>query len=117
MSYRRIAATTGLSMSTVRNRLNTAYAALITPGVNEMRAREGERLLYLLDRLQGAVEAGDQQAIKTAVRVSESYRRLFGLNAPEQHTVQFHEVTQMDLGVQELIREAHARAALDKEHT
>lgn len=113
MSYRRIAETTGLSLGTIQNRLNTAYAAIVVPGVNEMRTREGERLLLLLDRLQPAVDQGDQNAIRTAMRISESYRRLYGLNAPEQHHVQFHEVTQSDLALQEMIRAARARAALD----
>lgn len=113
MSIRRIANHTGLSTGTVQNRLTTAYAAILTPGVDEMRAREGERLLYFLDRLQAAVDQGDPNAIRQAVRISESYRRLYGLNAPEQHQVQIHETTQNDLELQEMIRAAQTRAALE----
>ncbi|MCX4232818.1 hypothetical protein [Streptomyces ortus] len=117
MSVRRIAKELHIAIGTVDKRIKTAIAAVIVPTVEELRTREGDRLLYLLDRLQPAVDRGDVGAIKTAARLSESYRKLFGLNAPEQHTVQLHEVTQIDLGVQEMIRDARARAQLNAERT
>ncbi|MCX4504577.1 sigma factor-like helix-turn-helix DNA-binding protein [Streptomyces anulatus] len=115
LTVRAIAQELGLKPTTVQNRLTMALAAVIIPGVETLRTREGERLLHLLDRIQPAVQAGDLDAIKTAARLSESYRRLYGLNAPEQHQHQITETTQMDLAVQELIRNARAKTQLTKE--
>ncbi|WP_274029462.1 sigma factor-like helix-turn-helix DNA-binding protein [Streptomyces sp. MMBL 11-1] len=115
LTYRGMAKETGLSVATVHKRVRQALTAVIVPAVEELRTREGERLLYLLERLQPAVEAGDLDAIKTAARLSESYRKLMGLNAPEQHSLQIHEVTQNDLELQDMIRAAQAKAQLTKE--
>ena len=117
LTVRSIAKKMGLAPTTVQERLNMAFAAVILPGVETMRLREGERLLYLIERLKPAVDRGEESAIKTTARLSESYRRLFGLNAPETHQLQIHQVTQNDLELQEMIRDARARAALDKERT
>lgn len=112
-TVRSIAQELGLKPSTVQNRLTMALTAVIVPGVEELRKREGERLLYLIEKLKAAVDRGDESAIKTTARLSESYRRLYGLNAPEQHQVQIHETTQNDLELQDMIRAAQARATLD----
>lgn len=109
MSIRRIAETVGLSTGTVQSRIKEALAAVIVPPVEEMRKREGERLLELLDRLQPAVDAGTESAIKLAATLSASYRKLYGLNAPEQHQYQITQTTQEDLAYIDLINEARAR--------
>jgi hypothetical protein len=116
-TVRTIAQELSLTPSTVQNRLTMALTAVIVPGVDELRKREGERLLYLIEKLQPAVDRGDESAIKTTARLSESYRRLYGLNAPEQHQVHVHETTQNDLELQDMIRAAHARAALETQGT
>ncbi|MET9517428.1 hypothetical protein [Streptomyces sp. NPDC002994] len=46
---------------------------------------------------------------ETRRRISESYRKLFGLDAPARTEVQITEVTQQDIELQELIREAKAK--------
>ncbi|MFB7111738.1 hypothetical protein [Streptomyces sp. NPDC056291] len=117
LTVRSIAKKLGLAPTTVQERLNMAFAAVLLPGVETMRKREGERLLYLIEKLKAAVDRGEESAIKTTARLSESYRRLFGLNAPETHHLQIHEVTQNDLELQEMIREARARAQLDAERS
>ncbi|MFJ8935368.1 hypothetical protein ACIRL0_06565 [Streptomyces sp. NPDC102365] len=109
LTVRTIAKEMGLSPTTVQERLNMACAAVIVPGVEEMRKREGERLLYLIEQLKSAVDRGEESAIKTTLRLSESYRRLFGLNAPEQHQLHISQTTQQDLELIDLINAERAR--------
>ncbi|MGC5565327.1 hypothetical protein ACPYPG_21165 [Streptomyces sp. FR-108] len=109
MSVRRIAKELHIAIGTVDKRIKTAIAAVVVPTVEELRTREGDRLLHLLDRLQPAVDAGDVGAIKTAARLSESYRKLFGLNAPEQHQLHISQATQQDLELIDLINAERAR--------
>jgi hypothetical protein len=54
------------------------------------------------------------QAIQTALRVRESYRKLHGLDQPAKVDATIHEVTQQDLELQELIREAQAKNAAEE---
>ena len=108
-TVRTIAARLHISTGTVNNRLRTAIAAVIVPPVDEMRRREGERLLHLMSKLEPAVDKGDREALKLSAQLSASYRKLYGLNAPEQHQVQLHQVTQADLELVDLVNEARAR--------
>lgn len=55
------------------------------------------------------------QAISTLLRIQERRARLLGLDAPARVDATVHEVTQVDLQVQELIREAKARQAVEVE--
>jgi hypothetical protein len=50
-------------------------------------------------------------AIDRLVKISESRRKLLGVDAPIKTHVEVTETTQQDLEIQELIREAQARAA------
>ncbi len=115
LTVRTIAKQMGLSPTTVQDRLNKACAALIVPGVEEMRKREGERLLYLIEKLKPAVDAGEEAAIKTTLRLSESFRRLMGLNAPEQHQLSISETTQQDLELQDLINAERAKVHAEEQ--
>lgn len=113
-TFRTIAQRTGLATGTVQNRIKTALAAVIVPGVEEMRQTEGERLRYLLSKLEPAVEKGDREAIKLSAQLSASYRKLYGLNAPEAHTVQLHQVTQADLELVDLVNEMRAKVQTEE---
>lgn len=108
-TIRTIATRMGFSTATVQKRLQTAIAAVVVPGVDEMRNTEGERLRYLLSKLEPAVEKGDREAIKLSAQLSASYRKLYGLNAPEKSVVQLHQVTQADLELVDLVNEARTR--------
>jgi hypothetical protein len=55
------------------------------------------------------------KAIDRLVRISESRRKLLGVDAPVKTQVDVVETTQQDLEIQELIREAQARAAAGRE--
>lgn len=109
MSVRMISEKMGIPRATVQERLDSALAAVVVPTVDAMRKREGERLIHLMTKLQPAVDAGDRDAIKLAATLSASYRKLFGLNAPEQHQYQITQTTQEDLAYIDLINEARAR--------
>jgi AraC-like DNA-binding protein len=114
LTVRTIAKKMGLSPTTVQERLNMALAAVVVPGVDEMRKREGERLLYLIEQLKPAVDAGEEAAIKTTLRLSESFRRLMGLNAPEQHQLQISQTTQQDLELIDLINTERAKVQAEE---
>jgi hypothetical protein len=53
-------------------------------------------------------------AIDRLVKISESRRKLLGVDAPIKTHVEVTETTQQDLEIQELIREAQARATAGK---
>lgn len=110
-SYRSAGAIMGVSHETVRNRVTEYADRLVLPLAEEWRKREVEQLTYMLDRLQAKIEAGNEAAIATAIRVMERKHKLLGLDAPVQvqHTVV--EVTQADLEFAEVAREAAFKAA------
>lgn len=115
-TYRAIAEITGIPLSTVHDRITAAITAEVTPKADELRALECARLDGYLARLQSKVAKGDDRAINTAVRISESRRKLLGLDMPArlEATVQHQEVTQQDLELQEMIRAAKAKVATEE---
>lgn len=54
-------------------------------------------------------------AIDRLVKIRESYRRLFGLDSPTKVDATVHEVTQQDLELQEMLREAKARTRAEEQ--
>jgi DNA-binding transcriptional MerR regulator len=54
-------------------------------------------------------------AIDRLVKIRESYRRLFGLDQPVKVDATVHQVTQQDLELQEMLREAKARTAAEEQ--
>ena len=71
----------------------------------DYRAYELDRLDRYLAVLEPKVRAGDVSAVQTAVRVSESRRKLLGLDAPVQVEATVHEVTQVDVELAEILRD------------
>lgn len=55
-------------------------------------------------------------AIDRLVKVRESYRKLFGLDRPVKVDATIHQVTQQDLELQEMLREAKAHTSLEEQH-
>ena len=53
--------------------------------VRELELARLDRLLLALD---GRVRSGDPQAVNTAIRISESRRRLLGVDAPEKQEIE-----------------------------
>ncbi len=84
-SYKKMGDYLGVSDSTARNYYMTQLEQVKVLGDQETEdhiALELVRLDYLLDRLEGAIETGDEKAINTAIRLSESRRKLLGLDKP-----------------------------------
>lgn len=71
-----------LSYKTVQKRLNRGLEKLVQPDGEALRKIESERLDYYLTKLESGVESGDKDAINTAIKVSESRRKLLGIDAP-----------------------------------
>jgi hypothetical protein len=133
-THRQIAADMGISHGTVQNLLREEIANRLDPLKDQYLQYELDRL----DHMQQAVLAVLQQpwtavvapgpngvqtyvipddrkilgAVDRLIRISESRRKLCGLDAPVkvQADVQVTETTQEDMELQELIREAKAKA-------
>lgn len=115
MTIRMIAEKTGLSKSVVQSRLDMALASIVVPAVDEMRKREGERLVHLLSKLQPAVDTGDREAIKLAAQLSASYRKLYGLNAPEQHQLLVRQQDSSDIELIDMINTERAKVQAEEQ--
>jgi hypothetical protein len=114
LSFRAIAEVTGIPLATVHERITAAITADVSPKADELRVLECARLDAYLARLQPKIVEGDDRAINTAVRISESRRKLLGLDMPTriEASVLSHEVTPQDIELQELLREAKAKNAV-----
>lgn len=86
-SYAAIARQFGLNVKTVHEKVTAALRDIPKDEATELRALEAQKLDYAETRLQDHIRVGDVQAINALVRISESRRRLLGLDMPEQHEV------------------------------
>lgn len=90
LSYREIGARQGVSGPTAYRRVKAALAAVPVEAVNELRTVEGSRLDILIRRAMLLVlaDGGDPnvrlRAIEQVRRLSESRRRLFGIDVPAE---------------------------------
>lgn len=112
-SFRAIAEITGIALATVHARVEAAVALEVNPKAEQLRAIECERLDLYLARLNVRIGKGDTHAIQTALRISERRSKLLGLDMPQriEASVESHELTQQDIELQALIREAKAKNA------
>ncbi|MFF4248635.1 hypothetical protein ACFYY2_29780 [Streptomyces sp. NPDC001822] len=113
-SFRAIADQLGLSLGTAFTRVRDAISLEVNPLADELREIEVQRLDQYLARLAPKIRDGDDRAINTAVRISESRRRMLGLDRPVAIDARVTEVTQQDMELQEMIRAAKAKAALEE---
>lgn len=113
-SFRAIADQLGLSLGTTYSRVRAAVDLEVNPKADELRAVEVQRLDMYLARLAPKIAEGDDRAINTAVRISESRRRMLGLDRPVAIDATVTEVSQQDLELQEMIRLAKAKAAVEE---
>lgn len=80
----------GVSYETVRRWVNNALAEMakeISGNADAIRMLEGHRLLKGLKRTMDEIDESEKypdKAITNLVRLSESYRKLFGLDAPQR---------------------------------
>lgn len=84
-TYREIAAKLGLSADYVYTSLNRSMRDLILAQRDEaevLQAVEGERLHLAMKAIGEKVRRGELACIDRWIRLSESYRKLYGLDAP-----------------------------------
>ncbi|HEY3867609.1 MAG TPA: hypothetical protein VGM10_04645 [Actinocrinis sp.] len=87
--------------------VSRALAAVPVEAVGELRALESARLDALLAALQSALEEGSVQAVDAARKLSESRRRLFGLDGPVDVKLSINDPRGAEL--RHLVDEAKAR--------
>lgn len=112
-SYRAIGEALGVSYETARRMVKAAMDQIPVEQCDYMRKVDGERL----DRLQRALWpkaiSGNEKAAITVMRIMERRAKLFGLDAPVKIDATVTEVTQSDLELEEMIREAKAALHVD----
>lgn len=86
-SYTAIARHFGLDRTVVAEKIRAELRNIPRDEATELRTLEALKLDQAEVHLQAGVKAGDPRAITTLVRISESRRRLLGLDMPEQHEV------------------------------
>jgi hypothetical protein len=133
LTYRQIADTMGLSGKAVAYAsVQRCLADTLGPPAEELRTLEGERLDDMTRRLHEIIVAehiviqhgkivrdkdGEPlkdhdpvlKAITVLLRVSESRRKLFGLDVATKADVTIHQVDTDDLALVQIIRDAQAR--------
>lgn len=102
-SYRSIGQALGVSHVTARKWITEHLANETLPLVDEVRKQEVDRLNRYLDALDTRIDDGDDKAIGLAIKISESLRKLLGVDVPIVTTVEHVEVSALDLDIRQLI--------------
>jgi hypothetical protein len=118
-SHNRIADELKISHGTVQNRIDAHIALRVQPLADELRAVMVDRLDLCIERLHDQIqddEAAHRLArnIEVLVKVEERRAKLLGVDAPERVEATVTEVTQADLELQELLREAKAQVVTEE---
>ena len=77
----------GINPSTAYQKVRKAIQDMPKEEASELRALEAAKLDFAETHLQTGIKAGDTKSITALVRLSESRRKLLGLDMPEQHEV------------------------------
>lgn len=102
-TYREIGAALGVSHVTARKWVTEHLENETLPLVDEVRKQEVDRLTRYLDRLDIRIDEGDDKAIGLAIKISESLRKLLGVDVPVVQTVEHVELSVMDMDIRALI--------------
>lgn len=113
-TYREIGEALGVSHVTALKWVTEHLTAVTLPLVDEVRKQEVDRLTRYLDRLDERVDEGDDKAISLAIKISESLRKLLGVDVPVVTTVEHVEVSALDLDIRDLIDKQNAQNAAAK---
>ena len=114
LSLDQIAKATGLSKGTVNNRINAEITGRVAPLADEVRQMQLDRLDSWLVKLTEQIKQGRSVArnVEVAIRVEERRSKLLGLDEAIKLDATVHEVSQQDLELEELLREAKAANAV-----
>lgn len=104
-TYPELAEKYDLSVSTVYGIVQKYLDEAIKPAAEELRQFEIERLEGYRRALQPRIERGEPRAIEVAIKVSESQRKLNGIDASTKIEVE-HTVTDEENRIAELLRKA-----------
>lgn len=113
-TFREIGAALGVGHGTAERWVKSYLADITLPLVDEVRKQEVDRLTRYLDRLDERVDEGDDKAIGLAIKISESLRKLLGVDVPVTQTVEHVEVGVMDMDIRRLMDEQTAINAARK---
>lgn len=116
-SLRRIGVAIGVSHVTVKNYIDEEVEARTVPLLDEVVKIEIDRYDRYLARLEEAMDdekADVAKLVASAVRVSEARRKLLGYDAPQRVEATVHQVSETDVELAEIVREATVRAALEE---
>lgn len=83
LTYTQIGDELGIDRSAAFRAVQRALHAAVVPAANLLRTREFARLEYLWECLLPGIEAGDTKSITEGRKVSESLRKLFDLDGPQ----------------------------------
>lgn len=108
-TYREIGAAMGVSHVTAQEWVKTVFEEKSLPLASEVRKQELARLERYLDALDHKIECGDIAAIQTGIRISESIRKLLGVDLPVIANAGVDQAAQTELEIMTLIRQVQAR--------
>ncbi len=114
-TYREIGSAMGVSHVTARKWVTEHLEAVTLPLVDEVRKQEVDRLTRYLDRLDIRVDEGDDKAIGLAIKISESLRKLLGVDVPVVAITEHREVSELDLDIRRLIDAQNSLNGANKE--
>jgi AcrR family transcriptional regulator len=114
LSIREIAKRTGLSVGTVHNRISAQCVAVVQPLAEQVRSRHLDQIRDWLVKLNDQIDVGVAVArnVEVGTRLLEREAKLLGIDAPQQVQATVTQVTQEDIALAELVREAQAAAAV-----
>lgn len=108
-TYREIGTALGISHVTAERWVKDVFEQKSIPLASEVRKLELDRLQRYLDVLDSKIECGDLGAISLAIKVSESIRKLLGVDLPVAANAQVDQGVQAELEILGLIRQVQAR--------
>lgn len=110
-TLRSIGAELGMSHVTAIRYRELALATIAPPIVEDARKEMIEQMDAIIEGSMALAASGDKDAVANIMKATERKAKLLGLDAPVRVEAQVAEVTQADLELQQMIREAAAEAA------
>lgn len=108
-TYRQIAQALSIDVATAHRTVTRALRRDHADAVDEMRRVEDDRLDRMLRAVWLEATNGNLGAIDRVVKISESRRRLWGLDAPQRHVV----TTELDESIDSLLAELASLPPVD----
>jgi transposase-like protein len=108
-TYQSIAEEIGIHRKTLTGLIQEALDETLIPLSSEIRKQEFDRLHRYLDKLDDRIEAGDMNAIALAIRVSESLRKMLGVDIPVTSNTVVEPDNKVQLEIVTLVQQVQAR--------